>query len=278
VGARELIVDVGMHTGRDAEFYLRKGFDVVAIEADADLARAASERLAGWVTAGQLTIREVAIAPHDGEVRFFANPGHDDWGTIREKVMRRNERQGEPSEARTVPAMRFERVLDELGRVPYYVKIDIEGADQLCLDALGSCERPPPYVSVETSLDSREEARRQFTTLRDFGYEAFKIVNQRLNAHYVCPDPPREGEFVPVRFDTLMSGPFGEETPGPWLSFDKAWRHYRGILVEQRMFGISGLLGTTPLARVYSGMRRRLLGAPVGWYDLHARHADSKRC
>jgi FkbM family methyltransferase len=126
VGARELIVDVGMHTGRDAEFYLRKGFDVVAIEADADLARAASERLAGWVTAGQLTIREVAIAPHDGEVRFFANPGHDDWGTIREKVMRRNERQGEPSEARTVPAMRFERVLDELGRVPYYVKIDIE--------------------------------------------------------------------------------------------------------------------------------------------------------
>jgi hypothetical protein len=114
--------------------------------------------------------------------------------------------------------------------------------------------------------------------LRDFGYEAFKIVNQRLNAHYVCPNPPREGEFVPVRFDTLMSGPFGEETPGPWLSFDKAWRHYRGILVEQRMFGISGLLGTTPLARVYSGMRRRLLGAPVGWYDLHARHADSKRC
>ena len=153
-----------------------------------------------------------------------------------------------------------------------------EGADQLCLDALGSCERPPPYVSVETTLDSREEARRQFTTLRAFGYEAFKIVNQRLNAHYVCPDPPREGEFVPVRFDTLMSGPFGEETPGPWLSFDKAWRHYRGILVEQRMFGISGLLGTTPLARVYSGMRRRLLGAPVGWYDLHARHADSKRC
>ena len=277
MGARELIVDVGMHSGRDAEFYLRKGFEVVAIEADADLARAASERLAGWVESGQLTIREVAIAPHDGEVRFFANPGHDDWGTINEELMHRNERHGQPSEARVVPAVRFERVLGELGRVPYYVKIDIEGADQLCLDALASRELRPSYVSVETSLDSRREAERQFTTLRDLGYDAFKIVNQRLNAQYACPDPPREGEFVEVRFDTLMSGPFGEETPGPWLSFDRAWRRYRAILVEQRVFGISGLLGTTWLARVYSGVRRRLLGAPVGWYDLHARHADARR-
>lgn len=277
MGARELIVDVGMHTGRDAEFYLRKGFDVFAIEADVDLARVAAERLAGWVAAGRLTIREVAIAPHDGEVRFFANPGHNDWGTISEKMVRRNERQGEPSQARTVPAVRFERLLDELGRVPYYVKIDIEGADQLCLDALHSCERPPPYVSVETSLDSREEAERQFTTLRDLGYDAFKIVNQRLNARYVCPDPPREGAFVPARFDTLTSGPFGEETPGSWLSFDKAWRRYRRILFEQRVLGVSGLLGATPLAPVYSRVRRRLLGAPLGWYDLHARHADVKR-
>ena len=277
MGARELIVDVGMHTGRDAEFYLRKGFEVVAIEADADLARAASERLAGWVESGQLTIREVAIAPHDGEVRFFANPGHDDWGTINEELMHRNERHGQPSESRVVPAVRFERVLGELGRVPYYVKIDIEGADQLCLDALASRELRPSYVSVETSLDSRREAERQFTTLRDLGYDAFKIVNQRLNAQYACPDPPREGEFVEVCFDTLMSGPFGEETPGPWLSFDRAWRRYRAILVEQRVFGISGLLGTTWLARVYSGVRRRLLGAPVGWYDLHARHADARR-
>ena len=163
------------------------------------------------------------------------------------------------------------------GGVPYYVKIDIEGADQLCLDALSSCELRPPYVSVETSLDSRREAERQFTTMRDLGYDAFKIVNQRLNAQYTCPDPPREGAFVDVRFDTLMSGPFGEETPGPWLSFDRAWRRYRAILVEQRVFGISGLLGTTWLARVYSGVRRRLLGAPVGWYDLHARHAGARR-
>lgn len=226
---------------------------------------------------GRLSIRQVAVAAHDGEVRFFANPGHDDWGTISEEFVRRNERHVQHSEPRIVPAVRFERVLAELGRVPYYVKIDIEGADQLCLDALASCERPPRYVSVEASLDGREDAYRQFATLRDLGYDAFKVVNQSANPKYECPDPPAEGEFVDVRFDTLMSGPFGEETPGRWLSFDEAWRRYRVILLEQRVFGISGVLGTSPLERVYSGLRRRLLGASVGWHDLHARHRDAGR-
>jgi FkbM family methyltransferase len=254
---------------------LHKGFDVVAVEADSDLAGAARQGLAEWVESGRLTIREVAIADHDGEVRFFANPGHDDWGTISEEFVRRNERHGERSEERIVPAVRFQRLLGELDRVPYYVKIDIEGADQLCLDALGSCEHPPRYVSVETSLDSRAEAYRQFSTLRELGYDAFKIVNQRLNSKYRCPNPALEGAYVDVQFDTLMSGPFGEETPGPWLSFDEAWRRYRGILREQRVFGMTGLLGTTPLARIYSDLRHRLVGAPLGWYDLHARHTDA---
>jgi len=33
----DLIYDVGLHKGEDAEFYLRKGFRVVAFEADSDL-------------------------------------------------------------------------------------------------------------------------------------------------------------------------------------------------------------------------------------------------
>lgn len=273
---RELIVDVGMHDGRDAEFYLRKGFDVVAIEADRDLVRTASERLAPWIETGQLEIREVAVAHRDGEVRFFANPGHDDWGTISEDHVRRNERHGHPSEERIVPGVRFERLIGELDRVPYYVKIDIEGADQLCLNGLAACESPPRYVSVETSLNSDEEAQRQFTTLGELGYDAFKLVNQGANPSYRCPNPPREGAYVETRFDTLCSGPFGEETPARWLSFDEAWRRYRRILREQSVFGVSGRLATSGLARVYSGVRRRVVGAPVGWHDLHARHSSAR--
>ena len=40
---RNLIFDIGMHIGQDTEFYLKKGFRVVAIEADPTLAEAAGE-------------------------------------------------------------------------------------------------------------------------------------------------------------------------------------------------------------------------------------------
>ena len=35
---KDLVYDVGMHKGEDTEFYLRKGFRVIAFEADPDLA------------------------------------------------------------------------------------------------------------------------------------------------------------------------------------------------------------------------------------------------
>ena len=41
----DLIYDIGMHEGEDSEFYLLKGFRVVAVEADPDLCQAAAERL-----------------------------------------------------------------------------------------------------------------------------------------------------------------------------------------------------------------------------------------
>jgi 16S rRNA A1518/A1519 N6-dimethyltransferase RsmA/KsgA/DIM1 with predicted DNA glycosylase/AP lyase activity len=39
---KDLIYDVGMHHGEDTEFYLRKGFRVVAFEADPDKGQALS--------------------------------------------------------------------------------------------------------------------------------------------------------------------------------------------------------------------------------------------
>lgn len=56
-----LIYDVGMHTGGDTEFYLKKGFNVVAFEADPELAESGRRRFSREINAGQLTIVEGAI-------------------------------------------------------------------------------------------------------------------------------------------------------------------------------------------------------------------------
>jgi hypothetical protein len=54
----DLVYDVGLHKGEDAEFYLKKGFRVIAIEAVRHLVETSSERLRTYLESGQLTIFE----------------------------------------------------------------------------------------------------------------------------------------------------------------------------------------------------------------------------
>lgn len=49
--SRDLIFDIGMHRGEDSEFYLRKGFRVVAVEAIDSFCRTVAERLVESVPA-----------------------------------------------------------------------------------------------------------------------------------------------------------------------------------------------------------------------------------
>jgi len=263
----ELIIDVGMHTGRDTEFYLGKGFRVVAIEANPELVAQARRHFANALASGQLVIYEVAIADREGEVDFYVNDAHDDWGTISPSFASRNERFGTHNSVMQVPCTRFQSILAEHG-VPYYLKIDIEGADLLCLRALEDFDERPRYLSIEAGLTSIDETRSELAVLARLGYDAFKIVNQAMNASVRCPNPPLEGEFVDYRFDGACSGPFGEEAPGVWRSKRATLRRYRRLLWEQRYFGADGALYRTRLHRLYE----RLKGEQAGWYDFHARH------
>ena len=78
---RPLIYDVGMHNGADTDFYLRKGFDVVAIEANPDHVARARERFAADIAEGRLVIHDVALTETAGEVSFFVHE-HDDWSRL----------------------------------------------------------------------------------------------------------------------------------------------------------------------------------------------------
>ncbi len=58
---KNLIYDVGLHKGEDTDFYLKKGFDVVAFEANPDLVKHCKERFINEIQTGQLVIVEGAI-------------------------------------------------------------------------------------------------------------------------------------------------------------------------------------------------------------------------
>lgn len=269
----DLILDVGMHVAKDTEFYLAKGFRVASVEANPELARAGSTRLAPAIQEGRLRIFNVAICEKDGPVAFFRNREKSDWGTISSDLAARNERLGTTNERIEVEGWRFERVLAETG-IPYYAKIDIEGCDNLCLQAFSLFAVRPKFLSVEASLESEDEALQQLQTLRDLGYNQFKIVNQIIHHRRRCLNPPLEGRYVDARFDVEMSGPFGEEAPGEWMTLEETTHQTRGLVKEQRVWGDSGRFGRSPLRRVHRIWRRLTFREPVGWYDFHARLAE----
>jgi FkbM family methyltransferase len=91
----DLIYDVGLHSGKDTEFYLAKGFRVVAIEANPVLATRCKTKFASQIKEGRLHILQLAIGEQAGSCDFFVCDQHDDWSTIdrRDRLKRPNARE-----------------------------------------------------------------------------------------------------------------------------------------------------------------------------------------
>lgn len=91
-----LIYDVGMHRGQDTGYYLRKGFHVVAFEANDELVAQAKLNFHLQLDSGQLTIVEGAIVdasewPGGSEfVSFFINKDVSEWGTAHPGIASKN--------------------------------------------------------------------------------------------------------------------------------------------------------------------------------------------
>jgi FkbM family methyltransferase len=261
----DLIYDVGLHVGRDTDFYLQKGFRVVAIEANPRLAEAARKKFESAVSSGQLHVLNVAIHDHEGTTTLYVNDEKDDWSTVVPEAMQVKAFHSSTFHPVEVPCTRFESILAEHG-MPYYLKVDIEGADLLCLSALHALDDRPKYTSVEVSA---EEPYRELAHLRALGYREFKLVNQALNHTIALPKPALEGKYVPFQFDGHSSGPFGEESPGGWLDFEQAVDQLRVTLADYAddRHEPQGLAKS--LVRRWRSGRRA--NPPDSWHDLHAR-------
>jgi FkbM family methyltransferase len=261
---RRTIFDVGAHRGEDTAFYLRKGFRVVAVEADPALVSDLESRFADQISSGELTIVAAAIAPAQGQMTFYRNSRLSVWGTTRKDWADRNAKFGAPSVALQVPCVSFREIVANHG-VPYYLKVDIEGVDSLCLEGLSSFEQRPSFISIESEKTSWEALLSEFSLLEALGYDRFKVVDQARVERQVPPAPPREGSYVEWRFPFGASGLFGEEAPGPWLTRDEAIQRYRGIFWSYRLIGDrSTWRSLTYRIPLVNRVRSH-------WYDTHAK-------
>jgi FkbM family methyltransferase len=258
----DLVFDVGMHNGDDTAYYLHKGYRVVAVEANPELVPAAGRRFAAAITAGRLYIENVAIAAERGEVDLWVSARHDLLGsTSRENAARF----GGQVRAVRVPCRPLGELTARHG-VPFYLKVDIEGSDRLCLEALGPPDLPQ-YVSVEMDHACGDA---DIGRLAELGYVRFQCIRQndfaaihpgnlprqlalrRLRARggplglavgatrraARALRPARDGDW---RFRRGMSGPFGPALPGPWLTAADMLATWRALHDVDAELGAGGV-------------------------------------
>lgn len=228
-----LVFDVGMHNGDDTAFYVKRGYRVVAIEADPAQAATARSRFAAQIAAGTVTVVEAAIGEKAGHVSFWASSNPEYGSFDRENALKGNNTAKEVK----VLCRTMTDVFREFG-LPYYLKIDIEGADQFCLAAIERWKRPQ-FLSFE------KRRLEDLLLVRSLGYTRFKLIAQEdfQQLHYVPQGghdlsglARRLGSGAARRLGLKSgkrlragreeyaygsSGPFGEETHGPWRTMEE---------------------------------------------------------
>jgi FkbM family methyltransferase len=261
----QTVFDVGLHKGEDAEFYLKKGFRVIGVEANPELCRSTGERLKNYMDSGQLTIVNRAVADRCGAVEFYTND-ISEWGTISPEWVSRNERLGHPPLQKImVESTTLAALVQQFG-APYFIKIDIEGMDIPALRSLAGSDERPKYVSIESEKVSFGALRQEFALFQDMGYDRFKIVPQHLVHRQKPQSPSREGQFTDHSFQFGASGLFGDEAPGEWITANEAIDRYKSIFLRYHLAGDDPLVRS----RMARAVLRRAIGF-VGWYDTHAR-------
>lgn len=259
---KKLVYDVGFNVGQDTAFYLSSGHRVLAIEADPTLAEAGRVRFRREIEAGNLEILNVGIAREEGEAEFWICEEKPEFNSFYQGIAARN---GYRNHSIRIPTTRFASVLRRFG-TPYFLKIDIEGNEMLCLDDL-TPSTAPYYVSIESEcpVDAQPigaaDGLRALRKLRDLGYESFKLIDQFTFCSLSSPPSlnyildtasrrwltraplnrvrgthllsqrlmtkPKLERSLGWKFPLGSSGALGEDTAGRWVSLESAERAYQ---------------------------------------------------
>lgn len=275
-----LIFDVGMHKGEDTTFYLKKGYTVIGFEADPDLAAECRMKFANEIEHKQLIIIEGAIVNSEllnnsKTVRFFKNKDLSIWGTVVAEWAKRNEILNTSVEIIEVKALDFKEYLIKYG-VPYYLKIDIEGMDKVCLTALLDFSEKPDYISIESEKKDFKKLKEEVELLNTLGYVYFKAINQANITKQKVPEKTNQGNKIDHFFESRSSGLFGTDLPNKWKTKDKVMVEYKWIFLGYKLFGDHGLLRNFFLGDLIFRVVNKFSRSPIpGWHDIHAKHIST---
>jgi FkbM family methyltransferase len=265
----DLIIDVGMHRGEDTSYYLKKGYNVIAIDADPNTIKYVNQKFSREVELKKLKILNYAIADIDDLQMDFNISELSLWSSLKKEIADRNHL---AKDTVKVECKTLKTIFKTYG-IPYYCKIDIEGYDELCLQTLAGSNILPTFISVESECVGENEVLRDeqalgtLNRLKELGYSKFKLVDQTsLEVLKKGEDFYSHAKMLKFRKPSLKtkiinkiskvlgigtyttshrellnkkfnhnffigsSGPFGNDLDGEWLDYDSA----RACLLKHR--------------------------------------------
>lgn len=219
------IFDFGFYDGADGQAYLDGGFCVIGVEADPVLVQQAVNNFAVWMATGQLRVANVAISPSSANSQwttFYTSKCTREWNSFYKTVGCRGcapPHTVDMTACDQVPvaAVQCKDMFAMFGK-PLYLKLDIEGAEPGCFEALGTpwgMQFLPQFMSAEITEVV------YIDTLYNLGYRSFKLVRQ---------DRLHSGQ-------SSRSGPWGHNAldcrVGPtWRTYEEARAEFAAIVTK----------------------------------------------
>lgn len=257
--ARTIIYDLGANNGDDIPYYLKKADLVIAVEANPALSNQMRQRFAAELAADRLRIENCVVvaeddATHAPEVPFYLHKRHHVLGQFPPPAAA----VADDYERVTLPAQSALEIIRRHGP-PHFLKLDIEGYDEVILRDLLRHGIRPPYLSAESSTI------RVFALLAGLGdYAAFKLVEGKTVAdtYHNHSIHTRTGTEV-YSFPPHSAGPFGDDLNGDWLNADDFFPLLAAKGMGWRDIHVTSLVQPAPSSRAQA--RRRNLRHIRGW-------------
>jgi FkbM family methyltransferase len=261
--AKKIIYDFGANNGDDIPYYLKKADVVVAVEANPALCREIEERFPDEIRHGRLFVENCVVAGNDeaAEVSFYLHKRHHVLGQLPEpdaSVIGDYTRVTLPSEPVT-------QILERYG-APYYIKIDIEGFDDVLLEQLFKNGIKPPYISAES------QNVRVFALLVGMGgYSAFKLTDgETVAVKYKDHLIQGSGGQERYSFPPHSAGPFGDDVAGEWMNAEDLFYKLAEAKLGWKDIHATNLVRIDPVSQRQK--RRQMLRHFRGWMASRRRN------
>lgn len=234
----DLVFDIGMHSGVDTEYYLDMGYRVVGIEANPKLAKICRSKFKAAIADQRLFVENIGIHNKERSLDFYVNKC-DEWSSFNYRLGTR----GGDYKIIEVGCLTLFHFVAKYG-MPFFMKIDVEGIDELVVRDLGKMDSRPAYISVE------DDGIQCLIALYESGVRKFKFTNQLDAQSLQRPPKPTQqksesrklGRVIDLllhgrnqsdeqsstskMFGVSSSGPFGSDLPGEWMDTHSAFKYY----------------------------------------------------